>query len=46
MIVGNIQSKTALRLIRQWAALHRVELEANWSKTKAGEPLDRIPPLE
>jgi hypothetical protein len=46
MVVGNIQSKTALRLIRQWALLHRVELEANWAKTKTGLPLDKIAPLE
>jgi len=44
--VGQIQSATALKLIRQWAGLHRVELEANWVKMKAGRPLDRIPPLE
>jgi hypothetical protein len=46
MIVGNIQSRTALQLIRQWAQLHGAELDANWSKMKAGEPLDKIPPLE
>ena len=46
MIVGNIQSRTALQLIRQWAQLHGAELEANWTKMKAGEPLDKIPPLE
>ena len=46
VIVGNIQSKTALRLIRQWAVLHRAGLEANWAKMKAGQPLDKIAPLE
>ncbi|MBI3665219.1 MAG: DUF4160 domain-containing protein [Acidobacteria bacterium] len=46
MIIGNIQSKTALRLIREWASLHRRELEANWKSTKAGRPLERIEPLE
>ena len=46
MIVGSIQSRTALRLIREWAALHRAELEANWARTKAGEPLEKIAPLE
>ena len=44
--VGNITSKNALELIRQWAQLHRAALDANWSKIKAGQPLDRIPPLE
>ena len=46
LVVGNIQSKTALELIRQWAALHRAALEANWANMKAGKPLDKVPPLE
>ena len=46
VMVGNIQSKTALRLIRQWAVLHRADLEANWAKMKTGRPLDKIAPLE
>jgi hypothetical protein len=46
MIVGNITSKTAQKLIREWARLHRAELEANWAKMKAGKPLERIAPLE
>jgi hypothetical protein len=46
MLVGNITSKTALKLVREWARLHRAELEANWSKMKAGKPLERIAPLE
>lgn len=46
MTVGNIRSRTALRLIREWASAHRGELEANWEKMKAGRPLERIEPLE
>ncbi|MDQ7840804.1 MAG: DUF4160 domain-containing protein, partial [bacterium] len=46
MIAGNIQSGTALRLIREWASLRRLELEANWQNMRAGRPLDRIAPLE
>jgi len=46
MVVGNIRSRTALRLIRNWAALHQDELETNWKKMKEGRPLDRIEPLE
>jgi len=46
MIVGNITSKTALKLIREWARLHRAELQANWEKMKARKPLERIAPLE
>ena len=46
MMVGNIQFKTALRLIREWAALHQAELQANWEQMKAGRPLSGIAPLE
>jgi hypothetical protein len=46
MTAGNIRSRTARRLIRQWASLHRRELETNWRKMKAGRPLERIEPLE
>lgn len=36
MVVGAIESRTALRLIREWAMLHRSELEQNWHLMKAG----------
>ena len=38
--------KTARRLIEQWAAVHRADLEANWARLKAGQALERIAPLE
>lgn len=46
MIVGNIRSRTALRLIKEWASAHHDELQANWEKMKAGRSLERIAPLE
>jgi len=46
MTIGNIQSRTALRLIREWAVLHQAELQANWEQTKTGQPLNGIAPLE
>jgi len=46
IIAGEIRSPTARRLIREWAGLHRSELAANWEKMKAGQPLERIEPLE
>jgi hypothetical protein len=45
-IVGNITSRNALDLIQQWAQANRAALDANWSKIKSGQPLERIPPLE
>ena len=46
ILAGEIQSATARRLIREWAELHRPEIEANWARMKAGEQLERIEPLE
>jgi hypothetical protein len=45
-LAGAIRSRTALRLIKEWAMAHQPELEANWTRVQAGEPLERIAPLE
>jgi hypothetical protein len=45
MVAGNIQSKTAVRLIKQWATRHEPEIRANWRRMKAGKPLETIEPL-
>ena len=41
-----IRSRTAVRLIREWAALHKAQIEANWARMEAGEQLEKIEPLE
>jgi predicted LPLAT superfamily acyltransferase len=46
MLAGALRSPVALRLIKEWAIAHRSELEANWDRLKAGEPLERIAPLD
>jgi hypothetical protein len=46
LIAGEIRSGKARRLIRDWAALHGDDLQANWRKMKAGQPLDSIEPLQ
>ena len=33
------------RLVREWAALHRAELEENWSRAEQMRPLEPIEPL-
>ena len=43
---GALRPPTALRLIKDWATAHRSELEANWDRLKAGEPLEKIAPLD
>ena len=47
IIKGNIEkSKTALKLIKEWAELHKKELEENWERIKKGESLRKIEPLK
>ena len=46
LLAGALESRTARRLILEWATAHRAELEANWARARAGEPLERIPPLD
>ena len=36
----------ALRLVLEWANLHREELIENWELARQGQPLRRIAPLE
>jgi hypothetical protein len=45
LIAGEIRSRKARERIREWAQLHRTELEANWENMKAGRPLESIEPL-
>ena len=46
LIAGQFQSRTALRLIREWSVLNRAALEKNWIAMKLGQALEKIPPLE
>jgi hypothetical protein len=36
----------ALRLVLEWASLHREELMENWQLARQGRPLRNITPLE
>jgi hypothetical protein len=42
---GELPSR-AVRLVQQWARIHAAELLTNWTKVRAGLPLDTIPGLE
>ncbi len=46
LLAGALESRTARRLIEEWATHHRADLEANWNRARAGEPLERIAPLD
>jgi Domain of unknown function (DUF4160) len=43
-LAGELPAR-ALRLVQEWAGMHRAELEANWAKAEARQPLDTIEPL-
>lgn len=42
---GNISSRTAVRLIREWIDLHQPELQVNWENMRQGREFNRIAPL-
>ena len=44
-VLAGALPERALRLVREWAALHRSELEENWSRARAQAPLEPIAPL-
>ena len=37
--------RRAMRLVQEWAGLHRQELKSNWQKARASRQLDKIDPL-
>ena len=45
MIKGNMKSNTAIKLIKEWAMLHREELLNNWENATQGGDIDKISPL-
>jgi Domain of unknown function (DUF4160) len=42
---GSINSRTAVRLIREWIDLHPAELEENWQNMQQGREFNKIAPL-
>ena len=44
VIAGSLPGR-AIRLVREWIPHHRDDLEANWARAQAHEPLRRIAPL-
>lgn len=43
---GNLKSKTATKLIREWIDLHEEELQEDWELSRQNRPLNNIPPLD
>jgi len=43
---GNLGSKTALRLVREWIDLHETELIEDWRLAQEGKEIKKIEPLK
>ena len=43
---GDLKSRTALRLIREWIDLHRTELLEDWNLAQVGNEIKSIDPLD
>jgi hypothetical protein len=43
---GDLRSRTALRLLRDWIDLHAQELDDNWERSRTGHDLKQIEPLK
>jgi hypothetical protein len=46
IVEGEISSARARKLIKEWAEMHRLELELNWRRAKKLKPLVHIAPLD
>jgi hypothetical protein len=45
-ILAGSLPRTAHRLVREWASIHRGELEENWRRARRPEALRQIDPLQ
>jgi hypothetical protein len=46
ILLGDLSSKTALRLVREWIDLHENELYHNWESARTGLEIKPIDPLK
>lgn len=46
ILQGDLKSRTALRLIREWIDLHNEELSQDWELARAGREMKPVAPLE
>lgn len=46
ILAGDISSRSAVRLIKEWSLANRDTLAANWQRARVAAPLMRIAPLE
>jgi hypothetical protein len=44
-VIGGSLPRRAAALVKEWAELHRTELEENWGRREKALPLQKIDPL-
>ena len=45
VLKGGIESRTALKLVREWIDLHSAELMDDWNAAQRGQTIKKIDPL-
>ncbi len=46
ILKGDLQSRTALRLVREWIDLRNAELQEDWGLARQGKVIKKIDPLQ
>ena len=46
ILIGDLGSRTALKLVREWIDLHQAELMEDWNLASANKEIKKITPLE
>ena len=46
IVLGDLGSRTALKLVREWIDLHQSELAEDWELAREGKEIKKIAPLE
>ena len=46
VLKGDLKSRTALKLVREWIDLRQDELHLDWQLAQSGEEVKKIAPLE
>ena len=46
IIMGNVSSKTAIKLLREWIDIHEKELMEDWNLARANKEIKKINPLD
>lgn len=46
ILKGDLKSRTALRLVREWIDLRSDDLNTNWQLAQAGRQVNKIAPLD